>query len=451
MDQIKCPKCGTIFQVDENDYAAIVKQVRDNEFENELTARVSVEREAAVQKALLDNTNDFTGRISAKDKEIAELNLKLAELQSASQKSIASITSEKQLIENTLSQEKERKANEIELAVEKALKEQNSLITELRAQLSAEEALHKSTLAKLTSDKELEIQKLQGELSNTQVQSEIRLMNTKESYEFRLKAKDEEIAQYKDYKSRLSTKMVGESLERYCQDQFNQLRATAFKGAYFEKDNDARTGSKGDFIFRDSSEGEEYISIMFEMKNQSDTTGTKHRNEDFFAELDKDRREKKCEYAVLVSLLEPESDFYNVGIADVSYRYEKMYVIRPQFFIPLISLLRDAALNSLSYRKQLTEIRNQNIDISNFESSLNDFKDKFGKNYRLASEKFKAAIDEIDKSILHLQKIKDNLISSENNLRLANDKVDNLTVKKLTRNNPTMKAKFDALSDSEDS
>ncbi|MBQ9599403.1 MAG: DUF2130 domain-containing protein, partial [Clostridia bacterium] len=281
---------------------------------------------------------------------------------------------------------------------------------------------------------------------NNEKSAQLKEQSIRESYEEKLKSKDEQIEYYRDFKARQSTKMIGESLEQHCEMEFNKMRAAGFKNAYFEKDNDARTGSKGDFIFRESSEdGTEFISIMFEMKNEADQTATKHKNEDFLKELDKDRNEKGCEYAVLVSLLEADNDFYNTGIVDMSHRYPKMYVIRPQFFVPMITLLRNAALNSLQYREELAVIQNQNIDISNFEADMNDFKDKFARNYRIASDKFKKAIDEIDKTIDHLQKTKEALLSSENNLRLANNKAEDLTIKKLTRNNPTMKAKFDEL------
>ena len=265
----------------------------------------------------------------------------------------------------------------------------------------------------------------------------------KDQYENKIRFKDEEIERYKDFKAKLSTKMVGETLEQHCEIEFNRLRATGFQNAYFEKDNDAKSGSKGDYVYRDKdSEGSEFISIMFEMKNEIDTTSTKKKNEDFLKELDKDRREKNCEYAVLVSLLEPESELYNSGIVDVSHKYPKMYVIRPQFFIPIITLLRNAALHSLEYKRELTLVKAQNIDVSNFEAAMNDFKDKFSKNYELASRKFKTAIEEIDKTIVHLQKTKDALLSSENNLRLANNKAEDLSIKRLTKNNPTMQAKF---------
>ena len=332
--------------------------------------------------------------------------------------------------------------------LELAQKEQQ--IAELTARLQSSETAKELAVNKVISEKQQElfnkeqnILQLTSQVENSKKESAIREQNILSTYEEKLKFKDEEIERYKDFKLRQSTKMVGESLEQHCEIEFNKLRATGFKNAYFEKDNDARTGSKGDYIYREADEdGTEFISIMFEMKNEMDATATKKKNEDFFKELDKDRREKNCEYAVLVSMLESESELYNTGIVDVSYRYPKMYVIRPQFFIPIITLLRNAAQNSLEYRRELSVIKTQNIDISNFENDLNEFKDKFSRNYRLASEKFKKAIEEIDKTIDHLQKTKEALMSSENNLRLANNKAEDLSIKRLTRNNPTMAAKF---------
>ena len=295
-------------------------------------------------------------------------------------------------------------------------------------------------------EKDRQIMRLQSSLSEAQKDAALQMQAAKQNFAVQLKAKDEAIEFYKDLKARMSTKMIGETLERHCETEFNRLRATAFQNAYFEKDNDAGTGSKGDYIFRESTpDGTEFISVMFEMKNEADATATKHKNEDFFKELDKDRTEKKCEYAVLVSMLESDSELYNTGIVDVSHKYPKMYVIRPQFFIPIITLLRNAALNSVHYRRQVAELKNQNVDISNFEAEMNEFKEKFGRNYELASKKFQTAIDEIDKTIDHLQKTKDALLSSENNLRLANNKAQDLSVKRLTRNNPTMQKKFDDL------
>lgn len=333
------------------------------------------------------------------------------------------------------------------------LAEKDKLIEQLKAQLAGTETEKKLAVAEAIQAKEQEITAgkteivtLQSKLSTQETEAQLREKSLQEQYEEKLKTKEEQIEYYRDFKARQSTKMIGESLEQHCLSQFNSIRMAAFPSAYFEKDNDARTGSKGDFIFRDfSADGTEYISIMFEMKNEADTTATKHKNEDFFKELDKDRREKGCEYAVLVSLLEADNDFYNNGIVDVSYKFEKMYVIRPQFFIPIISLLRNAALNSLKYQQELQTVRNQQLDILHFEENMAAFKEGFSRNYRLASERFREAVDEIDKSITHLQKIKEALLSSENNLRLANNKADDLSIKKLTKNAPSVRAMFDEL------
>lgn len=391
MQEIKCPNCGEFFQVDESGYAAILKQVRDSEFDKELHNREKIflaEKENAVKLAVSDKALE-------KDRELAEKTTEIARLQG----------------ELNLS-----KTNS-ELAIKLALQNKDEEILSL-----------KNKIVLISKEQELSEKNLQ------------------EKFDSILKLKDEEIERYKDFKAKQSTKMVGESLEKHCEIEFNKLRATGFKNAYFEKDNDARTGSKGDFIYRESSDdGVEFISIMFEMKNENETTATKHKNEDFLKELDKDRNEKKCEYAVLVSLLEADNDYYNSGIVDVSHKYEKMYVIRPQFFIPIITLLRNAALNSLQYKSELIQIKNQNLDIAHFEDDINEFKEKFSRNFRLASDKFQKAIDEIDKTIDHLQKTKDALLSSENNLRLANNKAEELTIKRLTKNNPTMQKKFDEL------
>lgn len=391
MHEIKCPKCGEVFKVDESGYASIVKQVRDEEFSKELSERrEEFERE---KKNAVELAQSKTAE-KLKD-EVAALKIKNERLEA----------------------EKKLAVKEATDGAEKKLLEQKEKITELK-----------------------------GMIESNEKTAELKEKSLKESYEEKLKGKDEQIAYYKDLKARQSTKMVGETLEQHCETEFNKLRATGFKNAYFEKDNDVRSGSKGDFIFRESSDdGTEFISIMFEMKNEMDETATKHKNEDFFKELDKDRNEKKCEYAVLVSMLEADSELYNTGIVDVSYRYPKMYVIRPQFFIPMITLLRNAALNSLEYKQELAVIRSQNIDISHFEEDMNEFKEKFSRNYRIASEKFKKAIEEIDKTIDHLQKTKDALLSSENNLRLANSKAEELTIKKLTKNNPTMAEMFEKL------
>ena len=411
MQEIKCPKCGEVFQVDESGYSAIVKQVRDKEFSKEIQnreAQFESEKESAIQLAKLEAEKMFNEKLNKKESELSEVEVKkdkeIAELKNK----LATFDKDKEL-------------------------EINKLITKLNTELS---------------EKDSHIATLKGEKALTEKECQLKEQSLKEQYEEKLRFKEEEIARYKDFKSKLSTKMVGESLEQHCEIEFNQLRATGFKNAYFEKDNDAKTGSKGDYIYRDKdAEGIEFISIMFEMKNEMDTTSTKKKNEDFLKELDKDRREKNCEYAVLVSLLEPESELYNAGIVDMSHRYPKMYVIRPQFFIPIITLLRNAAANSLEYKHELEIIKAQNVDVSNFEAEMNDFKDKFSRNFRLASEKFQKAIEEIDKTIDHLQKTKEALLSSENNLRLANSKAEDLSIKRLTKNNPTMAAKFEELKD----
>ena len=411
MQEIKCPKCGEVFQVDESGYSAIVKQVRDKEFSKEIQnreAQFESEKENAIQLAKLEAEKMFNEKLNKKENELNEIEVKkdkeIAELKNK----LATFDKDKEL-------------------------EINKLITKLNTELS---------------EKDSHIATLKGEKALTEKECQLKEQSLKEQYEEKLRFKEEEIARYKDFKSKLSTKMVGESLEQHCEIEFNQLRATGFKNAYFEKDNDAKTGSKGDYIYRDKdAEGIEFISIMFEMKNEMDTTSTKKKNEDFLKELDKDRREKNCEYAVLVSLLEPESELYNTGIVDMSHRYPKMYVIRPQFFIPIITLLRNAAANSLEYKHELEIIKAQNVDVSNFEAEMNDFKDKFSRNFRLASEKFQKAIEEIDKTIDHLQKTKEALLSSENNLRLANSKAEDLSIKRVTKNNPTMAAKFEELKD----
>ena len=395
INEIRCPKCGEAFTIDENSYASIAKQVRDEEFSKELLSRERLFEEQ--KKAALDT-------------EKARLN------------------QEREQTVFALKQEIERLKSQISSS------QKDTELTVSRAVAQKDREL---------ADKNAEIIRLQGEVQSAKKDVELKESTLKAEYTAQLKAKDEAIEFYKDLKTRMSTKMVGETLEQHCETEFNRLRSTGFQNAYFEKDNDARTGSKGDYIFRECTEdGVEFISIMFEMKNEMDTTATKHKNEDFFRELDKDRNEKGCEYAVLVSLLESDSELYNSGIVDVSHKYPKMYVIRPQFFIPMITLLRNAAMNSIEYRTQLAEMRNQNIDISRFEDEMNDFKEKFAKNYDLASRKFKAAIEEIDKTITHLQKTKEALLSSENNLRLANNKAEDLSIKKLTRNNPTMAQKF---------
>ena len=420
MQEIKCPKCGEVFQVDESGYAAIVKQIRDREFQKEVYEREQ-QFKAHLQTLEKDRQLAIKNAVGEKDAEIAQLK---AQLNANAQNNKLSVS------EAVAVKEKEITALEARLAA-----------YEMEKRLAVSEVVFK-TERQLAAKNE-ELIKLTNQIESNEKESKIREQSIKDGYEAKLKIKDEQIDYYKDLKAKQSTKMIGETLEQHCAIEFNRLRATAFRNAYFEKDNDARTGSKGDFIFREfDDEGTEFISIMFEMKNEADGTATKHKNEDFLKELDKDRKEKNCEYAVLVSLLEADNELYNGGIVDMSHRYPKMYVVRPQFFIPIITLLRNAAMNSLQYKKELATIKNQNIDISHFEEDMNDFKEKFARNYRLASEKFKKAIEEIDKTIDHLQKTKEALLSSENNLRLANNKAEDLSIKRLTRNNPTMQAKF---------
>ncbi|MBQ6486199.1 DUF2130 domain-containing protein [Candidatus Saccharibacteria bacterium] len=388
MSEIKCPNCGKTFKIDENSYAEIVKQVRDAEFSSDIEAKI----------------HDATEVLHAKS---AAEYLKLKN-------------------------------------------EKDAEISKLEAKISSFEAEKKLAISEAVSKVEKERDEIKNKLEVSVAENKSKEIVLKEKYEGALALKDEQISQLKDFKAKQSTKMVGESLEQFCHDEFDKIRMTAFPNAYFEKDNDAKTGSKGDFIFRDFDEnGVEIVSIMFEMKNEMDTTATKHKNEDFFKELDKDRNEKKCEYAVLVSLLEANHELYNTGIVDVSYRYPKMYVVRPQFFITIITLLRNAALKSLEMKRELALAREQNLDITHFEENIEAFKAGFARNYELASKKFKTAIEEIDKTIDHLQKTKEALLRSEDNLRLANDKADNLSVKRLTRGNPTMKAKFDELKNSQ--
>ena len=390
MQELRCPHCGEVFQVDETGYAQLARQVRDSEFDKELRRReqeLLARQESELDLARLRQEQAYQKTLRDKDEAIAQ-----------------SAREAERLRERLESSETEKK-----LAVAEAVQRQ----------------------AQALSEGEKRILTLENELAARETESRLKEKSLQEQYEEKLKSKDEQIEYYKDFKARQSTKMIGESLEQHCLTQFNTLRMTAFPTAYFEKDNDARTGSKGDFIFRESDEsGTEFISIMFEMKNEADATATKHKNEDFFKELDKDRREKHCEYAVLVSLLEIDNELYNNGIVDVSYRYEKMYVVRPQFFIPIITLLRNAALHSLQYRRELEIVKNQQLDILHFEENMNAFKEGFGRNYRIASEKFRTAVDEIDKTITHLQKIKDALLSSENNLRLANSKAEDLSIKR---------------------
>jgi hypothetical protein len=395
MNEIICPHCNKAFKIDESGYADIIKQIRDREFEKQLNERLN---------------------LADQDKRNA---VELAEIK----------------VTNTL---------------EKDLLKKDAEIQRLSDSVKAIEEKQRLTITEAVNAIERDRDKLKGDLDQARLEKQLAEKSLKDKYETQIKDRDDAIERLRDLKARLSTKMVGETLEQHCETEFNRIRATAFPNAYFEKDNNAQGGSKGDYIFRDSDDnGTEIVSIMFEMKNECDETSTKKKNEDFLKELDKDRAEKRCEYAVLVSLLEPESELYNSGIVDVSHRYPKMYVVRPQFFIPIITLLRNAAQNSLKYKNELALVRAQNIDITNFETKLDEFKSGFGRNYRLASEKFQTAIDEIDKTITHLQKTKAALLGSENNLRLANEKADELTVKKLTTGNPTMEARFSALSSEE--
>lgn len=490
MSQIKCPNCGTVFQVDESQYHEILQQVRNEEFEKELNERqknsnqiiqskLEKEYEAKLsQKALeikelqankeqeiislkeqLKSTEQiiksetekaYQEQLNQKDLEISKLNAKLEQILSQNKiheskteqeyrLQLQAKENEIQALKNNISNnEKVLKAN-LENTYQSQLNEKNLEIQSLKQDMDKAKVENELNVKSIKQD-------LQNQIEQDKMKYQLQEKSLQEKYDTLLQAKDEQIAYYKDFKLKQSTKMIGESLEQHCEIEFNKLRATGFQNAYFEKDNDARTGSKGDYIYRELDEnGIEIISIMFEMKNENDKTATKHKNEDFLKELDKDRNEKNCEYAVLVSMLEPENELYNTGIVDKSHRYQKMYVIRPQFFIPMITILRNAALNSLQYKNELQEVRNQNIDITHFEESMNDFKQKFSRNYELASKKFNTAIEEIDKTISHLQKTKEALLSSERQLQLANNKAEDLTIKRLTRNNPTMKQKFDEL------
>ena len=427
MNEIKCPNCGTIFQINESEYEKIVKQIKNKEFEKELTIRekeYKLDKENEVLKARTQIKEQLTQELNQKDIQITKL------------KQEVEIKETK--IKNKLDKEYTNTINNLKIEIEK-----------LKGEISKKDAENKLKVEETTTKKDKEIQELTSKLDIKTKEYELKEKNVKENYESKLKDKDEQIAYYKDFKARQSTKMIGESLEQHCLASFNRLRPL-FANSYFEKDNDAKTGSKGDFIFRDyDEEGNELVSIMFEMKNEADATTTKHKNEDFLKELDKDRREKKCEYAVLVSLLEIDNEYYNDGIVDVSHYYDKMYVIRPQFFIPLITLIRNLAQKNTTYKKELETIKNQNIDITHFEENMLKFKDAFGRNYRLASERFTKAIEEIDKTIDHLQKTKEHLLKTNDNLRLANNKAEDLTIKKLTTNSPTVRQMFEDLNEKE--
>ena len=428
MNEVKCPKCGAVFKIDEQNYDSILKQVRNHEFTKELENRQQQfenDKKAAIEITKKELEAIMNDRINTLNIEIINLKNELK--------------NKNDIQESLLNNTKMHTENEYKDIINTL----NQKISNLQNDIRLKTAEHKSEVDEIINEKEKNIVELKSKIVLNEKEFKIKEQSLKEGYESKLKSKDEMIDYYKDLKVKQSTKMIGETLEQHCSYEFNKLRPL-FKNAYFEKDNDVRTGSKGDFIFRDYDDNhDEIVSIMFEMKNEADTTSTKHKNEDFFKELDKDRKEKNCEYAVLVSLLEIDNDYYNDGIVDVSHKYDKMYVIRPQFFIPIITLIRGASLKSLEYKQELIEIKNQNIDISHFEENINSFKEGFSRNYRLASEKFKKAIEEIDKTIDHLQKTKDALISSENNLRLANNKADDLTIKRLTTNNPTMSKMFE--------
>ena len=439
MEQIKCPHCGEYFTIDESGYAAIVSQIKDKEFDKAVNKSKKELEEN--QRSLIDNA--VLKANAESDKKIAELESRIKELESEHKLVINQKDSEI----NTLKTEKDR-------AVQDAVRIEQEKIKEIESEHKLAISQKNTEIQTLKTEKERAVQdalkeekdkikELENDIEKKQLEYNLELNKKDELHKEEIKHKDEEIERIKEFKQKQSTKMIGESLERFCETEFNKLRATGFQSAYFEKDNDARSGSKGDYIFRDYSDNVEYISIMFEMKNEADETKTKHKNEDFFKELDKDRKEKGCEYAVLVSMLESDNEYYNTGIVDVSYKYPKMYVIRPQFFIPVITFLRNAAFNTLSVKKELIEIQNRNIDVSTFEASLLEFKDKFGRNYELANTKFNKAIEEIDKTISHLQKVKDELLASDNQLRLANNKLEDLSIKKLTKNNPTMQKMFE--------
>lgn len=430
MKEIKCPKCHSVFQVDEADYASIVTQVKNAEFRAEVDRRIGElqKQHQAEQRAdALKFEQELQKKLSTKELEIGRRDSEIERLKT--QLAMMSQTKELELKAELAKKEQEIARLKGTIAQSDSARQ----VAVLEEQRKAQEVL---------KAKDNQLTALAGRMELEKSEATLRENSLRKEYELQLRQKQEEVDYYKDLKSKMSTKMVGETLEIHCSTEFNRMRPL-FPNAYFEKDNDASGGSKGDFIFRDYADGIEYISIMFEMKNEMDETATKHKNEDFLRKLDDDRRAKNCEFAVLVSLLEPDSELYNTGIVDVSHRYPKMYVIRPQFFIPLITLLVQTSKKSIEYQRQLAIARSQSVDVTNFENQLNDFKEKFANNYRLASERFKTAIDEIDKSILHLQKIKDALVGSERNLRLANDKADGLTIKRLTRGNPTMKAKFE--------
>lgn len=457
MNEIICPHCGKAFKIDEAGYADILKQVRDSEFEQQLHDRLELaeqDKRNAVELAKTRVTSELQKTASAKDAEIQELRAKLDAGEVARKLAVAealsAVEKERDALANELEQATRDKHAASKLAeaklvneLQKAAVAKDAEIQGLSSKLDAVEVAQRLAITEAVSAVEKERDELKSVLERAKLEKQFAEKSLKDKYEAQIKDREDEIERIRDMKARLSTKMIGETLEQHCEIEFNRIRSTAFPKAYFEKDNDARTGSKGDYIFRDLDEaGTEIVSIMFEMKNENDHTATKKKNEDFLKELDKDRTEKGCEYAVLVSLLEPDSELYNTGIVDVFHRYPKMYIVRPQFFLPIITLLRNAAMNSLKYKSELALVKSQNIDITNFETELETFKSAFAKNYDLASRRFQTAIDEIDKSIDHLQKTKEALLGTDRNLRLANDKAQDVTIKKLNRGNPTMAAKF---------
>jgi hypothetical protein len=464
MQDIICPHCNKAFKVDEAGYADLLKQVHDHEFEQQLNERLELaekDKQNAVELAKSKISSEMQKSTSEKDAEIkglkAKLDAKEVEQQLAVTEALKAVERERDSLTSELEKTKESNEATIQLTEAKLAQKlqettaaKDAEIQGLKATIGSNEVAQKLAINEALSVVEKERDEIKNNLEQAELQKQLGEQALKDKYETQIKDRDEAIERLRDMKAKLSTKMVGETLEQHCETEFNRIRATAFPSAYFEKDNDTSSGSKGDYIFKDMTEQDtEIVTIMFEMKNEADTTATKKKNEDFFKELDKDRNEKDCEYAILVSLLEPESELYNTGIVDVSHRYPKMFVIRPQFFIPMITLLRNAAMKSLEYKTELALVRSQNTDITNFEEKLEKFKTGFARNYDLAARQFQDAIDEIDKSISHLQKTKNALLKSGNNLRLANDKAQDVTIKRLTHNNPTMKAKFDDLSDAQ--
>ncbi|MEI6113822.1 MAG: DUF2130 domain-containing protein [Burkholderiales bacterium] len=460
MHEIICPHCGKAFKIDETGYADILKQVRDSAFEQQLHDRLELaaqDKLNAVELAEIKIASELQKAAAAKDTEIDQLKARLDAGEVARKlavtEALSVVEKERDTLANELEQAKREKLAASELAEVKLLNElqktvatKDAEVQSLKATLDATEVAQRLAISEAVSAVEKERDQLKSGLERAELEKQLAEKSLKDKYETQIKDRDDAIERLRDMKARLSTKMVGETLEQHCETEFNRIRAMAFPRAYFEKDNDARTGSKGDYIFRDNDEaGTEIVSIMFEMKNESDRTATKNKNEDFLKELDKDRTEKGCEYAVLVSLLEPDSELYNTGIVDMFHRYPQMYIVRPQFFLPIITLLRNAAMNSLKYKSELALVKAQNIDITNFESELETFKSGFARNFDLASKRFQTAIEEIDKSIDHLQKTKDALLGTDRQLRLANDKAQDVTIKKLTRGNPTMADKFTEL------